>query len=154
MTAKDINNDGILELPDPYALPDSGSTSIAVNFWAIRWRQYDINGNSHPVFTTYYNDQDGWYFILPEAWDGKITLSRNDVAGGGERAVIFSYWEGDASVDPAPFLIIYTLRGDNRFCGPICREDSACLRAMTTAIPSMPPASFRTAGTVGWMRAV
>ena len=32
-----------------------------------------------------------------------------------KRAVIFSYWEGDASVDPAPFLIIYTLRGDNRF---------------------------------------
>lgn len=115
VTAKDINNDGIMELPDPYALPDPSSTSIAVNFWAIRWRQYDINGNSHPVFSTYYNDQDGWYFILPDSWDGKITLSRSDVAGGGERAVIFSYWEGDASVDPAPFLVIYTLRGDNRY---------------------------------------
>ncbi|OUN20578.1 hypothetical protein B5G34_14595 [Flavonifractor sp. An82] len=115
VAAKDINNDGILELPDPYALPDPSSTSIAVNFWAIRWRQYDINGQSHLVFTTYYNDRDGWYFILPDAWDGKITVSRNDVAGGGERAVIFSYWEGDASEDPAPFLVIYTLSGDNRY---------------------------------------
>ena len=115
VTAKDINNDGILELPDPYALPDPSSTSVAVNFWAIRWRQYDIDGNSHLVFTTYYNDRDGWYFILPDDWDGKITVSRSDVAGGGERAVIFSYWEGDAEVDTAPFLVIYTLSGDNRF---------------------------------------
>lgn len=115
VSAKDINNDGILELPDPYALPDPSSTSIAVNFWAIRWRQYDIDGQSHLVFTTYYNDRDGWYFILPDAWDGKITVSRNDVAGGGERAVLFSYWEGDSSEDPTPFLVIYTLSGDNRY---------------------------------------
>lgn len=115
VTAKDINNDGILELPDPYALPDPNSTSVAVNFWAIRWRQYDIDGKPHLVFTTYYNDRDGWYFILPDDWDGKITITRSDVAGGGERAVIFSYWTGSADVDPAPFLVIYTLSGDNRF---------------------------------------
>lgn len=113
--ARDINNDGILELPDPYALPDPSSTSIAVNFWAIRWRQYDINGEAHPVFTTYYNERDSWYFILPDAWENKLTVSRNDMAGGGERAVIFSYWEGDPAVDPSPFLVIYTLSGDNRF---------------------------------------
>ena len=115
VSAKDINNDGILELPDPYALPDPSSTSVAVNFWAIRWRQYDIDGNSHQVFTTYYNDRDGWYFILPEAWKDKVTISRNDLAGGGERAVIFSYWEENSQVDPAPFLVVYTLSGDNRF---------------------------------------
>ena len=114
VSAKDINNDGILELPDPYALTDPGSLSIAVNFWAIRWLQYDSNGNADLVFTTYYNDRDKWYFILPESWEGKITVSRNDVAGG-ERAVIFSYWEGNEDAEPLPFLIIYTLSGDNRF---------------------------------------
>ena len=36
------------------------------------------------------------------------------MAGGGERAVLFSYWEGDSSEDPTPFLVIYTLSGDNR----------------------------------------
>ena len=114
VSAKDINNDGILELPDPYALTDPSSLSIAVNFWAIRWLQYDIDGNANLVFTTYYNDRDKWYFILPESWDGKITVSRNDVAGG-ERAVIFSYWEGTDGAEPLPFLVIYTLSGDNRF---------------------------------------
>ena len=114
VSAKDINQDGILELPDPYALNDPDSLSIAVNFWAIRWLQYDINGNSDLVFTTYYNDRDRWYFILPESWEGKITVSRNDVAGG-ERAVIFSYWEEGGEAEPVPFLVIYALSGDNRF---------------------------------------
>ena len=90
----DINHDGILELPSAYALPDPNNVGTAPNFWAIRWWQYDINGVSHLVYTTYHNSRDGWYFVLPEAWSGKVTLSRSDLAGGGERAVIFSYWEG------------------------------------------------------------
>ncbi len=112
---KDINHDGIMELPDPFALPEPDSTSIAVNFWGIHWRQYDLDGRPHQVFTTYYNDKDGWYFILPDQWDGKITVSRNDMVGGGERAVIFSHWEGSEDEDPSPFLVVYTLSGDNRF---------------------------------------
>lgn len=110
----DINGDGILELPAPYGLPDYGSTSSATNFWAIRWQQFDIDGVAWPVFTTYHNERDGWYFILPEEWEGKLTLSRSDLTGGGERAVIFSYWEGDTAVEPVPFLTIYQLYGDNK----------------------------------------
>ena len=113
--AKDINHDGIMELPDPFALPEPDSTSIAVNFWGIHWRQYDLDGRAHQVFTTYYNDKDGWYFILPDRWDGKIMVSRSDMVGGGERAVIFYYWEGNEGEDPSPFLVVYTLSGDNRF---------------------------------------
>ena len=110
----DINHDGILELPSAYALPDPNNVGTAPNFWAIRWWQYDINGVSHLVYTTYHNSRDGWYFVLPEAWSGKVTLSRSDLAGGGERAVIFSYWEGSADTAPVPFLVIYKLTGDNR----------------------------------------
>ena len=114
VSARDINRDGILELPDPYALPDPTSSSIAVNFWAIRWMQYDIDGTAELVYTTYYNDRDGWYFILPESWEGQITVSRSDVAGG-ERAVIFSHWEEGSEESPQAFLAIYALSGDNRY---------------------------------------
>ena len=114
VSARDINRDGILELPDPYALPDPTSSSIAVNFWAIRWMQYDIDGSAQLVYTTYYNDRDGWYFILPESWEGQITVSRSDVAGG-ERAVIFSHWEEGSGESPQAFLAIYALSGDNRY---------------------------------------
>ena len=115
VSGTDINGDGVMELTAPYALPDPNSTSAAVNFWAIRWRQFDVNGTAWPVFTTYHNVRDGWYFILPDEWENKITISRSDLASSGERAVVFSYWEGGAAVDPAPFLVIYQLTGDNRY---------------------------------------
>lgn len=110
----DINGDGILELPDPYGLPDYQGDGTAPNFWAYRWRQFDVEGNAWPVFTTYHNEQDGWYFVLPEEWEGKLTLTRSDRSGGGERAVIFSYWEGNEAAEPVPFLAVYQLNGDNK----------------------------------------
>ena len=110
----DINRDGVMELPSAYALPDPESTGAAPNFWAIRWQQYNLNGAAHHLYTTYHNNQDGWYFILPAAWEGRLTLSRSNLAGGGERAVVFSFWEGDEAVEPEPFLVIYKLTGDNR----------------------------------------
>ena len=110
----DIDKDGILEIPISTAIQEYRQTGSAPNFWINRWSKYDINGTAWPVFTTYYNNQDGWYLILPDHWLGKITLSRNDAAGGGERAVVFSYWEGSNEVEPVPFLTIYRLSGSNR----------------------------------------
>lgn len=114
VTGTDINGDGILELPQPVPLPDYKITTAAVNFWLIHWRQFDAQGVAHPVFTTYHNDRDGWYFILPDAWGDNVTLTRSDLPGGGERAVTFSYWEGDENVPPSAFLTIYKLTGSNR----------------------------------------
>ncbi len=57
-----------MELPYAYALPDPTKWGRLRNFWAIRWLQYDINGDSHLVYTTYYNNRDGWYFVLPDEW--------------------------------------------------------------------------------------
>ncbi len=110
----DIDKDSILEIPSSTAIQEYRQTSSAPNFWINRWSKYDLSGTAWPVFTTYYNSQDGWYLILPEHWLGNITLSRNDAAGGGERAVVFSYWEGDNDVAPIPFLTIYRLSGSNR----------------------------------------
>ena len=114
VTGSDINGDGIMELPQPVPLADYRITTAAVNFWLIHWRQFDANGEAHPVFTTYHNDRDGWYFILPEAWGSDLTLSRADLPGGGERAVTFSHWTGEETEEPQPFLTIYKLTGANR----------------------------------------
>lgn len=108
--ASDINGDNVTEIPLP--VPLDRRASEPVNFWSIRWRQYDMNGLAWPVFTTYHNERDGWYFILPDEWEGKITLERRDLTGGGERAVVFSY-RGDGG-EPDPFLTIYWLTGSNR----------------------------------------
>lgn len=110
----DINNDGIMELPQPFPLTDYRLSTAAVSCWLIHWRQFDEQGNPSPIFTTCHNDRDGWYFILPDAVEDALTLTRADLPGGGERAVIFSYWEGNEDVEPVPFLTIYKLTGTNR----------------------------------------
>ena len=133
VAAADINGDMVMELPAPYALPDPVRTNTAVNFWAIRWRQYDINGTATPVFTTYHNERDGWYFILPDAWEGKVTLSRSDQSGGSERAVIFSYWDEAGGGEPEPFLVIYRLTGENR----VRRAEQAGRFRLLPAVPGI-----------------
>ena len=110
----DINNDGIMELPQPVPLMDYRINTASVNFWLIRWRQFDAQGKPHPIFTTYHNERDGWYFILPDFLGESLTLTRTDLPGGGERGVTFSYWAGDENVAPKPFLTIYKLAGTNR----------------------------------------
>ena len=121
---RDINRDSIVELPRPMAFPDPKRTgAVDENFWSIQWVQYDVQGAATPVYTTYYNSDDGWYLVLPEAWNEminpaisgqKITLSRRDVSGSGERGVVFSLWDGDVNSEPVPFLVIYKLTGPNR----------------------------------------
>ncbi len=112
-SASDINGDRITEVPLPVPMKDANRTGGASNFWSVRWWQYDLDGIAWPVFTTYHNERDKWYFILPEEWDGVITLERRDAASGGERAVVFSYWP-HSGAEPEPFLTIYTLTGSNR----------------------------------------
>lgn len=113
VSSTDINRDSILEVPLPVALPTYQKVTAASDFWAIHWRQYDIEGNAWPVCTTYHNVQDRWYLVLPQAWEGKLTLTRKDNTVNGERAVVFSRWMGE-DVDPTPFLTIYRLTGANR----------------------------------------
>lgn len=113
VSSTDINQDSILEVPLPVALPTYQKVTGASDFWVIYWRQYDIGGKVWPVCTTYHNVQDRWYLILPEEWEGQLTLSRRDNAVNGERAVVFSRWRGEES-EPTPFLTVYRLTGANR----------------------------------------
>ncbi len=109
----DINQDGATEIPLTKAIPGYSQTA-ADNFWRILWTQYDRNGKAYLQMSTYHNITDRWYLELPGNWDGKITLSRREHTAIGERAVVFSYWEGDLKVPPQPFLTIYRLTGNNR----------------------------------------
>ena len=109
----DVNADAVLELPSLKPLPDSDGT-FASNFWLIDWSQYDQQGRLNKVMTTYHNVSDGWYLEIPDSWDGKITISRNDsLSGSGQRQVIFSLWQGEDQ-ESVPFLSVYKLTGSNR----------------------------------------
>ena len=107
----DVNNDIILEMPEPHTIPVYGG-GISRDHYLIKWSQYDLEGNKNPVFTTYHNQLDNWYFEVPDYWRGEITIERDDSVTG-ERGVVFYHWNGPEE-EPSPFMVIYKLTGINR----------------------------------------
>jgi len=111
--AKDINYDGVPEIPLP--VPVTPLPSAASGSYVIWWRQFDSTGTSTFVTATYHSVTDGWYLELPRGWPGMITIARDDTRSvRGERAVVFYYWPDTENTQPEAFLTIYRLTGDNR----------------------------------------
>ncbi len=110
---KDINSDGILELPITEMLPlVNGSTTP---LYLLHWAQYGEDGMPVHVYSTFHSYDDGWYLILPENWQGVVTAARKDYSSStiSERAVSFYYLE-DETAEPEEFLTVYRLTGTNR----------------------------------------
>jgi hypothetical protein len=111
---QDINDDGVWELPSPVLLSNRDKESTD-SFYAITWNQYDPDGYPEAVCTTYYNNNDGWYFDLPESWLNRLQLARSDTTSGNtvERGILF-YYQASSEQEPEPLLAIYKNSGSNR----------------------------------------
>lgn len=108
VSGTDINRDGVMEIPRPVAVPRAmGATD---DFWLLDWRQFDLQGVAHTTITTYHTATDGWYFVIPDEWRDKLTISRRDSTTADERAIVFSLYEGEEKT-ARPFMIIYKLTG-------------------------------------------
>ncbi|NLV49231.1 MAG: VCBS repeat-containing protein [Clostridiales bacterium] len=103
---RDINSDGVMDIPIARTLPTTGETIYRV----LDWMSYKSDGASKLSLTTFHNTSDGWYLVLPPEWKNDITVRRN-ASGYGERAVIFSFWNRGQPLD---ILTIYALTGENR----------------------------------------
>lgn len=132
LAASDVNSDYILELARPRELERSVSS---IKPWLVDWVQYTSGGRARNICTTYHNSADGWYLVIPEHWQDRLVIYRNDSVSG-QRAVIFARWQGEDK-EPLPFLSIYKLTGasrslraasGNRF---ILAEDSSTIYAAT-----------------------
>ena len=109
LAASDVNNDNILEI----ARPREMKLSVGINkLWLVDWVQYTSGGRARNICTTYHNSADGWYLLIPEHWQDKLVIYRNDSVSG-QRAVIFARWQGEDK-EPLPFLSIYKLTGASR----------------------------------------
>ena len=106
---RDINGDGVLDVPNPVALP---ATSESTTYYMIEWYSYMASGGRRLVTTTYNNYSDSWYLELPDEWIGRIAVRRED-GSTGERRIVFSTVGAQGERD-RDFLIIYTLTGENR----------------------------------------
>jgi hypothetical protein len=107
----DINSDGILELPIPRPLAMLEETSSQM--YMLHWNQYDLQGESQRVCTTFQCYEDGWYLITPESWQNQVTVARRSSVTVSERAVSFYYWP-PGEEEPQEFLTIYRLTGSSR----------------------------------------
>ena len=107
--ASDVNSDYILEIARPRQLPTYSGTA---NTWLMDWVQYSGTGRAKEICTTYHNGADGWYLVIPEHWQNRLTIYRNDSVSG-QRAVVFALWQGEDK-EPLPFLSIYKLTGASR----------------------------------------
>jgi hypothetical protein len=106
---RDINNDGVLDVPTPIALPSASETTV---YYMIEWYSYSASGHRRLVATTYNNYSDGWYLVLPDEWRDRIAIRREDGVSG-ERSIVFSLVDKNGEIGE-DFLTIYTLTGDNR----------------------------------------
>jgi hypothetical protein len=126
-TCRDIDEDDVVEIPLPRDLP--GNTGDTV-FRALDWSTAARDGLLTFKFSTYHNNSDGWYIILPAEWRGKVSMRRVD--SPGERTLVFSRWNGSLE-NRADFLAVYMLTGENR-ATRAARENRFRLRTEDDAI--------------------
>ena len=109
LASTDINGDGVSEVARPRQLRSYGNLTGA---WLNDWVQYSANGKTKVMCTTYHNTADGWYLVVPQHWQNRLLLTRNDSVTG-QRAVNFSLWQGEEK-EPLTFLTVYKLTGASR----------------------------------------
>ena len=112
--SSDINKDGIVKVPIPRLLKAQSETA----YYAIDWYAFSSKGIGKLSLTTYHNNTDEWFLVLPFDWRGKVSVRREDVVAG-ERTVIFSYIVGEEG-PYKDFLKVYRITG-------VAREERARL---------------------------
>ncbi len=112
---RDIDGDGVLEIPIPSLLDSYDGSLPRDNFYTFRWQQYQRNGSFQVVCSTYHNTADGWYLTLPNDWTGHISLLSADTNTSltTERSIVF-YYKSSSKSKAQPFLAIYKNSGNDR----------------------------------------
>ena len=108
--ATDIDEDGIVELPTPVALPSLSAEEETQ--WIIQWYNMKTEGSRELKMTTYHNFAGGWYIELPQSWSEALTVSREQKPGGAI-GYAFSRWMG-YDQKPEELFTIYALTGGDR----------------------------------------
>ena len=103
----DINGDEATEVPRPAALP----AEPGEEYWKIYWHSYHVDGTDELQATTYHNQSDNWYLLIPESWDGHFTVRQNNTSSAVHATTFYSV-RGRSLGDE--LLTIYTLTGSDR----------------------------------------
>lgn len=108
---QDIDGDGSVEIPAPETAADDAGSGASANTAAavrglVRWISYcgDESPDVHCV--TYHDLSAGWYFRLPDTWQGEATFTTAENGAYESQVVLLSNGQ--------PVAALYALTGDNR----------------------------------------
>lgn len=105
--AIDIDQDGILELPDLIDMKPVENTWMASNQKLIRWYAMGIDGAEVDKMYTFHNFDGGWYLHLDKFMTPRLSVIQKD------SSFVFYLWDesfGNSDV----LMTIHTLTGMNR----------------------------------------
>ena len=105
--ADDIDEDGVLELPDLITMPYVGNTSSNENQHLIRWYAMDSKGREIDKMYTYHNVVGGWYMRLNEEIAEKIFVIQQG------NSYEFHVWEAEQYLNHK-LMTVYVLTGQKR----------------------------------------
>lgn len=109
--ASDVDLDGVIELPQVSPLPGYENTSENIDYWYIKWRDYDAYGRINYKMTTYHSHNDGWFVRLPDDWIERFTVTSRIVSNTINSTTLAYINDFGMPID---VCVIYTLTSDNR----------------------------------------
>ncbi len=94
VTARDINGDGIVEVPVVSQMPAPPDTDAGSLCSLTSWKQIDLSdGSLKTVINTVMNYTDGYYVIMPQNWSTNVT----GITDAENRETNFYIWDGENS---------------------------------------------------------
>ena len=105
--ATDIDNDGVVEIPDLIQMTPLETARSGERQYLIRWYSMNLDGSEVDKLFTFHNYLGGWYFQLNRDWVSRITVTQKG------NAFEFYIWNETFDVSEK-MLTIYVLRGPDR----------------------------------------
>ena len=105
--ADDIDDDGVLELPDLIDMVPVENTWMTSNQKLIRWYAMDLNGDETDKMYTFHNFDSGWYLQLDRFLTPRISVVRQD------NSFVFYLWDEEFQT-PQVLMRIHALSGHDR----------------------------------------
>lgn len=105
----DIDNDGVIELPNTLPLPASEGDSGSENQYRIVWYNLSPEGTRTDKMSTYHSFGEGWFLYLPETWCQSLTVTRRRGENGYSGTELSLLNEEGALT---PLVTIYAFNGD------------------------------------------
>lgn len=105
--ADDIDNDGVVELPDLITMRSIDEGGFSENQHLIRWYAMRTNGSEVDKMYTFHNFVGGWYLQLDKSWAERVTVEQ---AGSEYR---FYLWNRNGTEYEKVFTV-YAYTGNDR----------------------------------------